>query len=73
MSQAITHSKDEYSVVVVQRGQSRARWEWEIYRNGRQLPLRLREGNFGSETTAMELGKVALREFLDALVREQDI
>jgi hypothetical protein len=64
-------SKDEYSVVVVQRGQSRGRWEWEIYRNGRPLAVRHREGNFGSETTAMELGKVALREFLEALAREQ--
>jgi hypothetical protein len=64
-------SKDEYRVVVVQRGQSRARWEWEIYRNGRPLAVPLREGNFGSQTTAMELGKVALREFLEALAREQ--
>ena len=65
-------SKDEYSVVVIQRGQSPARWEWEIYHNRRQLPVRLREGNFGSRATAMELGKVALREFLEALGREQD-
>jgi hypothetical protein len=66
------HSKDEYSVVVVQLGGLPIRWQWEIYRNGRQLPVRLREGNFGSETTAMELGKVALREFLEALAREKD-
>jgi len=66
------HSKDEYSVVVVQRGESRACWEWEIYRNGRPLAVRLREGNFGSETTAKELGKVALRELLEALGREQN-
>jgi hypothetical protein len=65
------HSKDEYSVLV-QRAQSLARWEWEIYRNGRPLAVRLREGNFGSEITARELGKVAIREFLEALARQQD-
>ena len=64
--------KDEYHVVVAMRFHSPSRWEWEIYRNGRPLAVRLREGNFGSETTAMELGKVALREFLEALAREQD-
>jgi hypothetical protein len=67
-----THSKSEYTVKVVKSGQSDARWEWEIYRKGRQLPVRLREGNFGSKTTAMEFGKAALREFLEALAREQD-
>jgi hypothetical protein len=57
-----------HGVAVVQRGQSRARLEWEIDGNGQPLPARLCEANFISEGTA----KVALREFLQALDREQN-
>jgi hypothetical protein len=64
--------KDEYSVVVVQRGHSLDPWEWEIYRNGGPLPARLRHGKFWSERTARAAGNVALREFLEALDREQN-
>jgi hypothetical protein len=63
--------KDEYRVVVVKRSHSLAPWEREIYRNGQPLPVRLRDGKFGSERTAVAAGKVALREFLEALDREQ--
>ena len=64
--------KDEYSVVVVQRGRFPFRWEWEIYRNGQPLPVRFREGNFRQESTAEAAGKEALRKFLQALAREQN-
>jgi hypothetical protein len=63
--------KDEYSVVVVQRGRFPFRWEWEIYRNGRPLPVRFRDGNFRQESTAEAAGNEALRKFLEALAREQ--
>jgi hypothetical protein len=64
--------KDEYSSVVVQRGRFPIRWEWELYRNGQPLPVRFRDGNFRLESTAEAAGKVALREFLEALAREQN-
>jgi hypothetical protein len=64
--------KDEYSVVVVQRGRFPFRWEWEIYRNGQSLPVRFRDGNFRQESTAEAAGKEALRKFLQALAREQN-
>jgi hypothetical protein len=64
--------KDEYSVVVVQRGRFPIRWEWEIYRNGQPLPARLRHGMFWSQRTARAAGNVALRDFLEALAREQN-
>jgi len=63
--------KDEYSVVVVQRGRFPFRWKWEIYRNGRPVPVRFRDGNFRQESTAEAAGKEALRKFLEALAREQ--
>jgi hypothetical protein len=44
--------KDEYNVVVAQRGQFARRWEWEIFRNGRPLPVPLRNGQFWSERSA---------------------
>jgi hypothetical protein len=64
---------DKYSVVVVQRGGFLIRWEWEIYRNGQPLLVRFQDGNFRSESTAEAAGKVALREFLEALAREQNL
>jgi hypothetical protein len=64
--------KDEYSVVVVQCGRFPIRWEWEIYRNGQPLPARLRHGMFWSQRTARAAGNVALRDFLEALAREQN-
>jgi hypothetical protein len=63
-------SANIYHVVVTQRGP--ASWEWEIYRNGEPLPLRVREGSYRSKRTTEAAGKVALREFLEALDREQD-
>ena len=68
----IRAAKDEYTVVVVQKGRFPSRWEWEIYRNGQPLPVRLRDGNFRQKSTAEAAGKVALRIFLQALDREQD-
>jgi hypothetical protein len=66
------HSADMYQVAVAQRGRIPGRWEWEIFRHGKPLGVRLCEGNFGSEATALALGKVALREFLEALARDQN-
>jgi hypothetical protein len=68
----IRDAKDEYSVVVVQKGRFPIRWEWEIYRNGQPLPVRFRDGNFRQESTAEAAGKEALRKFLQALAREQN-
>jgi hypothetical protein len=47
------------------------RWEWEIYRNGRPLPVRLRGGNYATRAFAERGGARALREFLTALRHEQ--
>ena len=63
---------DVYHVAVTQSGSAPARWEWEIFRNGQPLPARLREGDFRSERTARAAGNVALREFLQALDRDQN-
>jgi hypothetical protein len=63
---------DTYHVAVTQSGHATARWEWEIYRNARPLPVRLHEVGFRSERTAKIAGAVALREFLEALANEQN-
>lgn len=68
----IRAGKDEYTVVVVNRGQFARLWEWEIYRNGQPLPVRLRRENFRSQPAALAAGKIALRGFLEALAREQN-
>lgn len=60
---------EEYHVVVTQRGVQS--WEWEIYRSGKPLPVPLRDGNYKAKNTTEAAGQVALREFLEALDREQ--
>jgi hypothetical protein len=59
-----------YHVVVTERGPSS--WEWEICRDGQPLPVPLRDGFYKSKTTAGAAGRVAIREFLEALDREQN-
>jgi hypothetical protein len=61
---------DKYHVVVTQRHV--ALWDWEIYRNNEPLPVRLWDGPYKSERTAQAAGRVALREFLEALDRLDD-
>jgi hypothetical protein len=46
-------------------------WAWEICRDGVPLPARIRESGFKTEHTAKLAAKVALRDFLSGLAREQ--
>jgi hypothetical protein len=46
-------------------------WAWEICRDGEPLPARIRETGFKTEHTAKLAAKVALRDFLAGLAREQ--
>jgi transcriptional regulator with XRE-family HTH domain len=61
-------TSNEYHVVVTQRGLS---WEWEIYRDDMPLPVPLRDGFYRSKSAAGAAGRIAIREFLEALDREQ--
>jgi len=63
-----TLTSNEYHVVVTLRGPS---WEWEIYRDGMPLPVPLWDGFYTSKSAAEVAGRIALREFLEALDREQ--
>jgi hypothetical protein len=63
-------SESVYRVITTQTGPDQ--WEWEILRYTRPLGVRVREGSFKSERTAMLAGAVALREFLELLEKEQD-
>jgi hypothetical protein len=60
----------EYRVVTSRRGVTS--WAWEIYRDGEPLPVPVKDGNYKSRRVAELAGNVALREFLEALAREQD-
>jgi hypothetical protein len=62
---------DKYHVRTQQPDPNWWRWEWEIYRNGKPLPARLRGGNYATKEAAQRGGERALREFLAALRREQ--
>ena len=63
---------DKYHVVTQQPDPNWWRWEWEIFRNGKPLPVRLRGGNHPSKNSAERAGTRALREFLVDLGREQN-
>jgi transcriptional regulator with XRE-family HTH domain len=64
----LTLTSNEYYVVMSLRGLS---WEWEIYRDGVPLPVPLLDGFYTSKSAAEVAGRIALRDFLEALDREQ--
>jgi hypothetical protein len=61
---------NRYQVVVTQR--PAGRWGWEVYRDSKPLPVPLRDGNYKSQRTAAAAGRVSIREFLEALEREEN-
>jgi hypothetical protein len=66
----LPRASPEYHVVVIRRGVTS--WAWEIYRDGEPLPVPVKDENYKSRRMAELAGTVALREFLEALAREQD-
>jgi hypothetical protein len=56
---------EKYHVVVTQRHV--ASWQWEIYRNGEPLSVRLSDGPYKSKSAAGAAGRIAIREFLKSL------
>ena len=54
----------DFSVVVKNRGRPPAPWRWEIYRSGRNSPVKRSEGFFSSMAEADREGKKALGLFL---------
>jgi hypothetical protein len=68
-------SAHEHYTIVLGRCRDRTPlkpWAWEIYRDGKPLPIPLRREGFKSEHTAKLAAAVALREFLSALSREEE-
>jgi hypothetical protein len=66
-------SEDKYHYHVVVTRRDVASWEWEIYSNSEPLPVPMRDGPYKSVRTAESVGSLALREFLQALYREQSL
>jgi len=61
---------NRYQVIVTQR--PAGRWGWEVYRDSKPLPVPLRDGDYKSQRTAAAAGRVSIREFLEALEREEN-
>jgi len=55
---------DDFSVVVKSRGRPPNPWRWEIYRAGRNSPVKQSEVYFSTMTEANRAGKKALGLFL---------
>jgi hypothetical protein len=70
---AAPRQPNRYTLVVTTRPSAShpMPWGWEIYRDGQPLPARLREFGFKTEHTATAAGRVALRDFLAGLAREE--
>src|SRR5271163_3242495 len=54
-------SSPRYGVAVIERSPSS--WEWEICRDGRPLPVPLRDGFYKSKSAAGAAGRLAIRRF----------
>jgi hypothetical protein len=54
----------DFSVVVKNRGRLPSPWKWEIYRAGRNSPIKQSEVYFSTVTEANRAGKKALSLFL---------
>ena len=64
LSSMRTIEHPDFSVVVKNRGSLPAPWRWEIYRSGRNSPVKRSEGYFSTMTEADRAGKKALSLFL---------
>lgn len=54
----------DFSVVVKNTGRLPSPWKWEIYRAGRNSPVKQSEGYFSTVTEANRAGRKALSLFL---------
>lgn len=54
----------DFSVVVKNRGRPPSPWKWEIYRAGRNSPVKQSEVYFSTVTEANRVGRKALSLFL---------
>jgi hypothetical protein len=63
----------DFSVVVKNRGRLPSPWKWEIYRAGRNSPVKQSEVNFSTVTDANRAGKKALGLFLSEHHDEQPL
>jgi hypothetical protein len=59
-----TPEYDDFSVVVKNRSRPPEPWKWEIYRAGRNTPVKRSEVNFRTMAEASGAGKKALSLFL---------
>jgi hypothetical protein len=63
--------KEGYQIMVTRGDAFASQWGWEICRDGRPLPARLRKAGFKSERTASAAARAALRDFLAGLAHEE--
>jgi hypothetical protein len=61
------YDRDDYSVVVKNRGTNDSPWRWEIYRAGTANPIKLSSVYFHTVVAARRAGKDALKQLLDKL------
>jgi hypothetical protein len=63
----VEFDRNDYSVVVKNRGRNPNPWKWEIYRAGRSSPIKQSPVNFATMATASRAGKEALKKLLEKL------
>jgi hypothetical protein len=60
----------DFSVVVKNRGRLPSPWKWEIYRAGRNSPIKQSEAFFSTIAEANRAGRKALSSFLSEYQEE---
>jgi hypothetical protein len=61
----------DYYLVTFMTNERPHPWAWEIKRRSQPLGVRLRDNGFQSQASAEFAGNRALKEFLEALVKEE--
>ena len=67
VAMSIDYERDDFSVVVKDRGQPPNRWRWEIYRAGRSSAVEQSATLFPTMTAAHKAGKEALSRLFKQL------
>jgi hypothetical protein len=62
---------ENFTVVVTQIGGRFGAWQYEIHRDGKPLPARVRDTGFRTRQIAMLAGNAALQDLLLGLAQEQ--
>jgi len=63
--------RSDYYLVTFTMNERPSTWAWEIKRRGKPMDFRYTDSGFGSQAAAETAGNQELKEFLEALEKEE--